>query len=428
MQQTFSQALKKKYIPTLIYLTFFFGFFGSTLAYPKLSYLFLYRIFFGLLFMGILVDVIINKIDFKRFYNFTTLFLVIWVVYSLITFLWAPDVKNAIRDQIFLSANILLILIFMYYTDNLKIDLLIKIIVICYSINVLVGFWEVTFDKHLWTSKIPAYNLHNVPSTFFSNPNDFATYLVLYLPFVLSFLLQSKSVLEKLWALFSLCGGIILIVLTTSRANYIAFLIAMLVYFIIVEKREKIKYSKWVIVFGLIFMTVIGFNLDFGVGGKVINLINTQLNSLTDFSTSELTSNIRRELLMIYGLSFLYDYLFLGVGSGNSRVLMEKYKQYTINVELHNWWLDVLVSYGILIFVLYIVWIFYIVVKLIKAKKKVTLPLKTGIYSVLTALIAFWISSVSSSKMIEMRVMWFIFAIAAFLLAKVDQNEGENVN
>lgn len=90
-------------------------------------------------------------------------------------------------------------------------------------------------------------------------------------------------------------------------------------------------------------MLIIGFRLDFGAFNKAVEMIKIQISSLADFSQTSLSSNVRRELLIVYGLSFLYDYLFFGVGSGNSRVLMEKVKQYTVNVELHNWFLDVLV-------------------------------------------------------------------------------------
>lgn len=172
-------------------------------------------------------------------------------------------------------------------------------------------------------------------------------------------------------------------------------------------------------------MLIIGFRLDFGAFNKAVEMIKIQISSLADFSQTSLSSNVRRELLIVYGLSFLYDYLFFGVGSGNSRVLMEKVKQYTVNIELHNWFLDVLVCYGAVIFILYLVWIFYLLYNFFQNEKKNSALSMTAV-SLMSSISAFFISSVSSSKMIEMRVMWFIFALSLFVLAKSKEEKGES--
>jgi len=425
MRKPFHLKLKQAYIPLLIYCVFLTGFFGSTLAYPRLSYLFLYRIFLGFLFVVICIDMILNGIEIKRFLNFSSYFLIGWSAYSLLSFLWVQDIKSALRDQIFLTVNILVILIFMYYSNYIKWGVLENIIMFSYAVNIIVGYWEVITDRHLWTSKVPIYNLHRTPSTFFANPNDFATYLVLYLPFIFNFVVREKSLnIKKIVALAITLLSVPLLILTTSRANYIGFVLVLIVYFLLIDNSEKREYLKYVFFIFLFLMVLIGFRLDFGFLNRISELITTQLSSLFDFSTSSLTSNVRRELLIVYGLSFLYDYLFLGVGAGNSRILMEKVKQYTINVELHNWFLDVLVSYGVIVFVLYIIWILYIIYKLLKLKNTNN-RLKLLAISIVSSLAAFGISSISSSKMIEMRIMWFLFALALFIISSSQEVKGE---
>ncbi|AZT90465.1 hypothetical protein ELD05_07290 [Caldicellulosiruptor changbaiensis] len=428
MRKPFHLRLKQEYLPLFIYLTFLASFFGSTLAYPRLSYLFLYRIFLGFLFVLICIDIILNGVEIKRFLNFSSYFLVGWSTYSLLSFLWAQDIKSAIRDQVFLTVNIVVILIFMYYSNYIKWNVLENIILFSYVVNILVGYWEIITDRHLWTSKIPLYNLHRTPSTFFANPNDFATYLVLYLPFILNFIVREKLLtLKKIVALTVALLSVPLLILTTSRANYIGFVLALLVYFLLIDSSEKREYLKYAFVIFLFLIVLIGFRLDFGFLSKIGGVITTQLSSLSDFSTSSLTSNVRRELLIVYGLSFLYDYLFLGVGAGNSRVLMEKVRQYTINVELHNWFLDVLVCYGLIVFAFYIIWIFYIIYKLLHVKDSNN-KLKLPAVSTIASLAAFGISSISSSKMIEMRIMWFLFALALFIITSPQEDKGEPEN
>lgn len=74
MENTFRVRLKQQVIPAILYLTFLSGFFGSTLAYPKLSYLFAYRIFLAFLFFLIFIDIVLNGIELKSFLNFSTFF------------------------------------------------------------------------------------------------------------------------------------------------------------------------------------------------------------------------------------------------------------------------------------------------------------------------------------------------------------------
>ncbi|ADQ46314.1 hypothetical protein Calkro_1458 [Caldicellulosiruptor kronotskyensis 2002] len=427
MENTFRIRLKQQVIPAILYLTFLSGFFGSTLAYPKLSYLFAYRVFLALLFFLIFIDIILNGIELKSFLNFSTFFLIGWCAYSLLSFLWAQDIKSAVRDQVFLTINIFVILIFMYYSKYLRWDVFESIILISFIIHLAVGYFEVITDKHLWTSKVPLYNLHRTPSTFFTNPNDFATYLVLYLPFILAIAVNKKNNnFFRKWAAFlGTVLAIPLLILTTSRANYIGFLITLIIYFLLTDKDLKKSLLQYGAILLIFLMLIIGFRLDFGAFNKAVEMIKIQISSLADFSQTSLSSNVRRELLIVYGLSFLYDYLFFGVGSGNSRVLMEKVKQYTVNIELHNWFLDVLVCYGAVIFILYLVWIFYLLYNFFKMRKKNSALSMTAV-SLMSSISAFFISSVSSSKMIEMRVMWFIFALSLFVLAKSKEEKGES--
>lgn len=63
MENAFRVRLKQQVIPAILYLTFLSGFFGSTLAYPKLSYLFAYRIFLAFLFFFIFIDLMLNGLS-----------------------------------------------------------------------------------------------------------------------------------------------------------------------------------------------------------------------------------------------------------------------------------------------------------------------------------------------------------------------------
>ncbi|MEZ0536159.1 O-antigen ligase family protein [Caldicellulosiruptoraceae bacterium PP1] len=407
----------EKLIAILIYMTFFFSFFGSFLAYPKISFLFMYRISLAFLLFIIFIFIYYFSIDYKNLNNVTTYFAIIWISYSLLSFIWVADIKNALRDQVFLTINLIVILIFMYFAKLLKPLIIYKIVAITYSISSFVGIIEIFTDKHLWISKIPQYGLKHVPSAFFSNPNDFATYLVLFLPYIIYLFLLSKNNISKYFYVFIIFLSIINIIFTESRANYFAVVIIFLLLPFIVNNNYKKETIRFYFYFIMFIFLIVGFKLDAGLINKFIEMVTTQINSLFDFDVASMSSNVRRELLTKYGFSILIDYFLLGCGSGNSRVYMEKYKDITINTDLHNWLLDILATYGIIIFVLYFIWYLYQIIRLYKISKRLNNDLSIGAGATLISLICFIFSSISSSKMIEMRVMWLVFALSNYIIS-----------
>jgi len=57
------------------------------------------------------------------------------------------------------------------------------------------------------------------------------------------------------------------------------------------------------------------------------------------------------------GLVFLSSTFGFGVGAGNIEYWMEHNPVYNTSsiTNMHNWWIEILVAYGVIIFILYIV-------------------------------------------------------------------------
>src|SRR5690606_27985022 len=70
-------------------------------------------------------------------------------------------------------------------------------------------------------------------------------------------------------------------------------------------------------------------------------------------------SIVIRWYLLMYGLRFLRESHFMGVGAGNVEARMEAYRELLDNkVNIHNWWAEILVNFGVIVFALYVV--FYV--------------------------------------------------------------------
>jgi len=110
----------------------------------------------------------------------------------------------------------------------------------------------------------------------------------------------------------------------------------------------------------------------------------------------------------------LHKHSLLGVGAGNAEEHMKAYRTETFQIlALHNWWLEILVNYGIFIFVLYIVFIFRLLFQLyLVAVRAGPGVLKVVAESALVGLAGFPIAAVSSSSLVYSRVMWIFFGFA----------------
>ena len=131
----------------------------------------------------------------------------------------------------------------------------------------------------------------------------------------------------------------IIIGINSSRAAFVGFLIALFVFVLF-----YIKNIKTLIGSGVVFTAIIGFlffsNNDF------FNLLFTR------FDTQGLADE-NRYILIEEGIRELLESGFMGIGAGDFIPTMEKIKNLN-NYSSHNFFLEVLVQYGLIIFVLFI--------------------------------------------------------------------------
>ncbi len=174
------------------------------------------------------------------------LFLLIWLVYAILSIAWGIDKTNAIRHVLFLTLSVSVILFSVVFLDK-KNDLYMVAILwlVILGLAVLVGVIETTLGYHLPFSRF--YQTKNtsvlyVPTGLFFNPNDFATFLSLSSPFLLSFALYSKKTLYRILSIGSFFVLLYVLVLTKSQANFLAMALILL-YFIFVAFLSR-KYTK----------------------------------------------------------------------------------------------------------------------------------------------------------------------------------------
>jgi teichuronic acid biosynthesis protein TuaE len=410
----------------LVYLTIFAGFLGPAFFSFSLGsiHLFPYRIFLFLLWFLFLWDFFITKGQKLNMSHIKTKiylqFLFFWFIYAVVSTVWAADKYAAIREIIFLFMAFSLIFFIVYYFNNYKYlyrFYLLWILVLAALIPI--GILEVTTGYHLSVSKFvhttkPQFMF--LPTTVFYNPNDFATYLSLSLPFSLTFMRYQSGIFRRLIGATLFFLGIFLLISTRSRANYFAFLIGIAFWLLFLLKgSDKLKVSVAIIlIVSLLFMVFpskINASLEL-----VINQFKSIFEELSHQGLSSLSIRIN---LLRNALFFVYSTFGLGVGAGNSMYYIENFRIYETGgiLNLHNWWMEVLTHYGVIVFVLYLIFFLGIFFNLYHIYRNLnTSGEKMICEALLLGLVSFPFSSLSSSSIMSLKPHWLFFAFSlAFL-------------
>ena len=182
----------------------------------------------------------------------------------------------------------------------------------------------------------------DMPGRVFStmgNPNNFAEFLVLFMPFALVFALNQKDKSKRTGLLFGMLVPLAAILLTYSRSGWIALAIAAVVFVAMYDKRL-------IPVFVLLIIVAIPF-----IPENILNRILT-IGNLED------TSSSYRVDIWTGCLKMLKDYWFTGVGLGTGG-FAEIYPGYAVGESgvaphSHMHFMEMLIELGALGFISYI--------------------------------------------------------------------------
>lgn len=405
----------------ILYLAIISGFTG--VAFLSLDIgpfsLFPFRIFLPLLWIFLLLGILVNEgrlsishIKVKHY----LLFLALWLVYSVLSLAWAADKVEAIRYNIFLFMGVSVIFFVVFYFSNLK-DL--KRFYALWLI-LLVGFIGIGLWNHLTGQQLNVSGLVDAPAwrrfsptAVFYNQNDYATYLALSIPFVLAFIRYNRGLVKRLPGMAILVLALYLLIVTFSRANYLAIIIGGLFWFLfLLRTGSKIKV---LVLAGLIVLLIL-FTVP-GWAENVLDTVSVQLSSLTSPTTADSglgSIDIRLNLLRNSSV-FLADSYGFGVGAGNAEYHMANFQVYDTQGILnpHNWWAEIAVNGGVFVLIGYTVFYLGILLKLYaihgrlrgKSEKMICEALLVG-------LMVFFFASMSSSSIMAFAPQWLFFAFA----------------
>ena len=391
---------------------------GTTQMFP---FRFLLILMWLLFLFGILINdfqLNLKHIRVKKYLKFFAF----WVGYAFFSLIWAPDTTEAIRNIIFLVSGVSVIFFLVYYIRDIKgLKIVFWMWLLIFITLIPVGLWEITTGNHLHVSKysdIP-WKIYT-PTTVFYNTNDFATYISLTLPLVFVWIRYSRTSYNRVFGIFILFLGLLLLVYTNSRQNYVAFLLGIGFWFLfLVKLQSKMKIFIISLIGGLLILFSMPDEIVIIDIKEIVSIIDRNISTLTGKGLQEDQSFGVRKNLIKNALYFTAKTIGFGVGAGNIEYYMANHSVYQVYglTNAHNWWMEILVNYGILIFVGYLILYISLLLKLYRVYNKLSDFTERMICeALLVGWIGFFVGSGGPSSIMAFSPQWlFLGFILSFL-------------
>lgn len=348
--------------------------------------------------------------------NTYLVFMAIWFTYSMIHGVIVENTAEWLRGIVFLlSGYAISILIYIYINDSSKFlsvsrfvlvaGLLIGLLALNEIINGDYYFLrernlEFYQDESIRDSSINS----RIPVVMFGNPNNYA--LFIYFSIIITFVLHvlEDVFFKKVMYFLVVAFFTFLLISTQSRSGLLGVGIFFGLYILCIIIKEGVVSLKSVALLIFVSILVMYYILTSVSGGAL---------SFLEFD-SDVGSDLVRSNLIINGFQLLVDSYYLGVGLGNIEIGMNSRDLiFTFGVtSIHNWWMELLVSSGIFIFILYI----YFYVKTLKIFFRISVISVDKTESRLNRvgfsfMISFVAASVGPSSLLPTEWFWALFGL-----------------
>lgn len=348
----------------------------------------------------------------KRKENYYSIgFMTVWVFYAFFSLAWVRDYTGWSKSLYFLVIGLIIYIGFSkYLIEKSDIVKAFRATSIIMGIHMIIGWYEIFTSNYLFLAleRVGSYTKNNYPVSSFTNVNDYATFMLFSVCVSYICLMNAKSKASKGLYSLSLISSVLLIGASKSRANLLGLIISIMIFVILSIRYKETRYGL-LILFSVAFVVVL-FKPE--ILTNLISYINENLNF--NFSSESGSDGVRVNLIK-NGIYFLTSTLGFGVGSGNIEYWMEyRARNETFEIlNMHNWWAEILVAYGFIIFVLYLVFYVKLFVSFYRkykfSKDKVDRFMSLGI---MCFMVGFVIGSMSSSSNIGSQWLWVFWGVA----------------
>lgn len=352
-----------------------------------------------------------------------------WLITAIVSILWVSDLTGWVKGIFFVGCGILSILFITTFAQTEKdIKTLFFIVFLMIGLHQLIGIYEIATNHYMWTSfssnraNIFAASWKNrQPYSTFANINDYSTLILASLPLACIFFTRAKVYRLKIVSVLSILATILLLLQTGSRGNQLAFIVFIgTIICLKVLNRKIIKRAVYIV--SAITLTSIVLYLVFpSVRFGIYNSLQAFINRGG--------SNFYRINMIINGFIYLIRHLGLGVGAGNIEYWLGNFPVFEVDApNIHNWFMDILTGYGLIVFVLYTVMYVYILRQLYVSYKYSKNPfVRSSSLFLFAYVVSFIFSSISSATNIIIEWQWVYWGVIIAYVQFAESKESTRV-
>lgn len=441
--------LKNNFTKYSLISLFFLMPFSSTINIVDLGFvnIFAYRLVLALVFVGLLfggyfkANILKKHIPLIAFVGFM-------LVYAVLSNLWVENVSYSLKHTFYLIIAFVEVLVYIVLFAHVEkpIKIVSWAFLSSFVFFAIIGLVEIMTYTHIYSGFIDQLKefstirpTFNSPFASFTNPNDFAVYLVF--GFVLILFLYENA--YKTISIFTALIILLLVYKTDSRLSMLALMIALFIYAVLkfFENKSLVKlYWKKAAFFTFVFVAVFMFLISTNTFVKSVKTdekgsyefveVDKSIEGLRfvfekekiNFKDSVSSEGVRKNLIY-NGVQFTIDSKGFGVGAGQFQEYVYKGKnKYFCNNKgnPHNFTIEVLSQYGVLAIALLIllfssfIWIMF---KAYKRDKNITKEIE--FFMLLSLIPVYAIVSNSPSSFISHSINWFMLFFMSYLAVEI---------
>lgn len=380
-----------------VFYSFNFGFINLTLL----------RLFVIFYFLVYVFSHLSNKSLFmhKKVMHLLYLFW-FWLLYLLISLIWSVNITNSIKGINFFILFFILIYLIIKFMNTVEIAKSINDIFFVFTIIVTsIGLIEILTGFHLPTSRLMDFD-NTVGNTRvatgpFYNENDFSVFLSICFPFIMQRIFKS-SLINKLTSAILLSIMIIIVIINDAKLVLIAMGIQFLILLFVLNISILRKFM--ITIFSVILIMLVVSN-----NPQITDSFNTIKNDLNNQGGS---TYIRINLIK-NALYLASESNYLGIGIDNFPLIVKTNKIVPTFgfTDPHNWWMELLVEQGIIIFTIFIYLFIWMLKFLLKIYLKRTSLSRTS-FTLFQSLIGLAVASNAPSSFFFYMPMWFLIGVS----------------
>ena len=315
-------------------------------------------------------------------------FFLTWLIYALTQMSYAVSAERAWAHIITLVVGIAIIWFMTRVFNSVdRVETLYKLWGFSALSTVIVGWWEIITGNHFANSSAYVYDFESVATAGFFNPNDFCFFLILSLPIMFHWVKGKTS--YRLLGLFMIISSFYFMYVNTARFIALLFIISLSFYLISIGKEhKKLQFS----LAGII--AVCGFYF--------YDVIMNTFDAILTLGNADQSTEVRKSL-SIAAWDIFKDNPF-GVGPGNVELYLPA------NINVHNFWLEVLANYGFIIFSGLVVFFLVSLRRMyVDSNQNESKNIRNAVTPLLWTTVLFIPACIESSSIFRLNFTWFIF-------------------